>query len=97
MPTQPTFTQVRISLFQKNSLLAVASVRVLDAVYLTGLRVIEGKNGLFVAMPNRKTGGGEYQDIYFPANKASRDELQEVVLAAYRREIEIHEMEPAKI
>ena len=88
MPTQPTFTQVRISLFQKDSLLAVASVRVLDAVYLTELRVIEGTNGLFVSMPNRKTVNGEYQDIYFPANKAMRDELQEVVLEAYRREIQ---------
>ena len=97
MQNNQVFSQARVSLFTKDSLRALVSVRVLDAVYLTGLRVIEGKNGLFVAMPNRKTGGGEYQDIYFPANKASRDELQEVVLAAYRREIEIHEMEPAKI
>jgi len=65
----------------------LASVKVHDVVFLTGLRVIEGKNGLFVAMPNRKTSGGEYQDIYFPASKAMRDELQERVLEAYRQEV----------
>jgi stage V sporulation protein G len=81
-----TFSQVRVSLFAKDSLRALVSVKVHEAVYLTGLRVIEGKNGLFVAMPNRKTGGGEYQDIYFPASKAMRDELQNIVLEAYRQE-----------
>jgi stage V sporulation protein G len=86
MQTKQTFSQVRVSLFTKDSLRALVSVKVHDAVYLTGLRVIEGKNGLFVAMPNRKTGGGEYQDIYFPASKAMRDELQNVVLEAYGHE-----------
>ncbi len=80
------FSQVRVSLFEKDSLRAIASVKVHDAIYLTGLRVIEGKKGLFVSMPNRKTGDGEYQDIYFPASKAMRDELQELVLNAYRLE-----------
>jgi stage V sporulation protein G len=86
MQNQQIFSQVRVSLFLKDSLRALASVKVCDAVYLTGLRVVEGKNGLFVAMPNRKTGDGDYQDIYFPASKAMRDELQNSVLEAYRRE-----------
>jgi stage V sporulation protein G len=80
------FTQVRISIFEKDSLRAIATVKVADAIYLTGIRVIEGKNGLFVAMPTRKDKAGEYQDIYFPASKAVRDELQTLVLEAYRRE-----------
>lgn len=86
MQSTPTFTQVRISLFEKDSLRAIATVKVFDAVYLTGLRVIEGKNGLFVAMPTRKDKGGEYQDIFFPASKAMRDELQALVLEAYKKE-----------
>jgi|SRR5665213_937802 len=88
MQTNQVFSQARVSLFTKDSLRALVSVKVHDAIFLTGLRVIEGKNGLFVAMPNRKTGGGEYQDIFFPANKAMRDELQDFVLEAYRREAE---------
>jgi len=65
---------------------ALASVKVADLIYLTGLRVIEGKHGLFVSMPSKKTTAGEYQDIYFPASKAIRDELQNLILDAYHQE-----------
>jgi stage V sporulation protein G len=90
MQTNQPFSQARVSLFLKDSLRALVSVKVHDAIYLTGLRVIEGKNGLFVAMPNRKTGDGDYQDIYFPASKAMRDELQNFVLEAYRETATAH-------
>ena len=84
--TKPAFDQVRVQIIEKDSLRALATVKVHDAIYLTGLRVIEGKNGLFLSMPNRKTKDGEYQDVYFPANKATRDELQRLVLEAYQAE-----------
>lgn len=38
-------------------------------------------------MPSRKNQAGDYQDVYFPANKAVRDELQAAVLEAYKAEI----------
>jgi stage V sporulation protein G len=88
MQNNQPFSQARVTLFTKDSLRALVSVKVHDTVYLTGLRVIEGKNGLFVSMPNRKTGDGEYQDIYFPTSKAMRDELQSFVLEAYQREVD---------
>ena len=87
MKESPLFDQVRVSLFEKDSLRALATVKVHDAIFLTGLRVVEGKNGLFLSMPNRKTAAGEYQDIYFPANKATRDQLQALVLEAYKKEV----------
>jgi stage V sporulation protein G len=87
MKESPLFDQVRISLFEKDSLRALASVKVHDSIFLTGMRVVEGKNGLFLAMPNRKTGAGEYQDIYFPSSKGVRDELQGLVLEAYKKEV----------
>ncbi len=80
------FTMCRVRIFDKDALRATATVQVAGAIFLTGLRVIEGKNGLFVAMPSRKTSGGEYQDICFPASKAVRDELQKIVLDEYERE-----------
>ena len=86
MSTNSLFTQIRIARMEKDSLRAIASVKVLDAVYLTGLRVIEGKHGLFVSMPNRKTNGGEYQDIYFPASKEMRNELTRVILESYEKQ-----------
>ena len=80
------FSQVRITLLEKDSLRAMASVKVADVFYVTGLRVIEGRNGLFVSMPSKKLPSGEYQDIAFPASKAVRDEIQNLILDAYHRE-----------
>jgi stage V sporulation protein G len=87
MKETAAFTQIRVSLLEKDSLRGLATVKAHDSFYLTGLRVVEGKNGLFLSMPNRKTPAGEYQDIYFPASKAVRDELQAAVLDAYKKEV----------
>jgi len=87
MQTSSIFSQVRVSLVEKDSLRGLATVKAHDSFFLTGLRVVDGKKGLFVSMPNRKTQAGEYQDIYFPASKAVRDELQALVLDAYKKEV----------
>ena len=48
------FSNVRVTPFEKDSLRGLASVKVGDAVFLTGLKVVMGKNGLFVGMPQAK-------------------------------------------
>jgi hypothetical protein len=58
MQTSSIFSQVRVSLMEKDSLRGLATVKAHDSLFLTGLRVVEGKNGLFVSMPNRKTAAG---------------------------------------
>jgi stage V sporulation protein G len=65
----------------------MASCRVGDAIYLTGMRVIHGKHGRFVSMPARQDKNGEYHDIFFPASKEVRDSLMEKVLQAYDAEL----------
>lgn len=85
------FNQVCISIVEKDSLRAMATVKIGEVMYLTGIRVIEGRNGLFVSMPSKKSPSGEYQDIYFPASKAMRDELQAAILKAYHEEAKTSE------
>ena len=82
------FNNVRISLYVKDSTRALATVRVADLLVVNGLRVIEGKNGLFVSMPSKKEVGGEYKDICFATSRMIRDQLQALVLAAYKAELE---------
>lgn len=77
------FSNIRINLANKETLRAMATVKVMDAIFLTGLRVIDGKKGLFVSMPSKKETNGEYKDIFFPASKEMRDQLQAAVLEAY--------------
>lgn len=81
------FSNVRVTPFEKDSLRGLASVKVGDAVYLTGLKVVMGKNGLFVGMPSQQNKAGEYKDIYFPSSKEARGTLQKMVLDEYHKQI----------
>ena len=47
------------------------------------IKIIEGKTGMFIAMPSRKTANGEYKDVAHPINPAFRNELQEKILGEY--------------
>ena len=49
------------------------------------VKVIEGKNGAFIAMPSRKTKSGEYKDVAHPINSDFRGALQERILEEYRK------------
>ncbi len=66
----------------KGATKAFASVTIEDAYVITGLTVVEGKNGAFVQMPQKKV-GEEYKDTFFPVTKEARQELSDAVLAAY--------------
>ncbi len=50
------------------------------------VKVIEGKNGAFIAMPSRKTKTGEYKDVAHPINSDFRGKLQDEILKAYQVE-----------
>ena len=67
---------------------AIANVTIADCLVLTGLRIVKGKKGMFVSMPQRKLSkpdknGNEYADIFFPVTHDFREELNDVVLDAY--------------
>ena len=65
---------------------AMVSVTFDDCFVVSGLKVIEGQNGAFVSMPNRKTADGEYIDTCFPITKEFRQELIDAVLKEYGAE-----------
>lgn len=77
------FSSIRVTLTNKDSLKGMATVKVLDSIFLTGLRIIDGKKGLFVSMPSKKEPNGEYKDLFFPASKEIRDQLQAAILEVY--------------
>ena len=49
------------------------------------MKVIEGKKGMFVAMPSRKTADGKYRDIAHPINTEARGWIQELILREYEK------------
>ncbi|RJQ53396.1 MAG: septation protein SpoVG [Actinobacteria bacterium] len=63
---------------------AVASVTFDDEFVVHDVRVVEGQNGLFVAMPSRKTPEGEFRDIAHPITSNMRQHIQDEVLTRYQ-------------
>lgn len=62
---------------------AVASITFNDEFVVHDIKVIEGQNGLFIAMPSRKTPNGEYRDIAHPINSDTRNRIQDLILEQY--------------
>ncbi|PIE04048.1 MAG: transcriptional regulator [Spirochaetales bacterium] len=54
-----------------------------DLFVVHNLKIIEGDNGVFIAMPSRRTKNGEYKDVAHPISTEFRTRLQEQILAAY--------------
>ncbi|MBM7580647.1 septation regulator SpoVG [Jeotgalibacillus terrae] len=65
---------------------AIASITLSGVFVVHDIRVIDGNNGLFVAMPSKRTPDGEFRDIAHPINSEMRDVIQRSVLAEYDRE-----------
>lgn len=82
-------TDVRLrKIASEGRMRAVASVTFDDQFVVHDIRVIEGQNGLFVAMPSRRTPEGEYRDIAHPITAEAREAIQNAVLKAYNEERE---------
>ena len=63
---------------------AFARVVLADQLQLTGLRVVDGTQGLFVSYPNDPSyKGDDYRSIYYPVTRELRDAVEAAVLAGY--------------
>lgn len=81
-------TDVRIRrLTKEGKMRAIVSITLNDMFVVHDVRVIDGNNGLFVAMPSKRTPSGEFRDIAHPINAETRAIVQEAVLEAYSREM----------
>lgn len=80
-------TEIRITLRDDDKLRGFASVTLDNCFVVRGLKVIEGAQGMFVAMPNRRRRDGSFQDIAHPINKKTREWMESLIIAAYKEEV----------
>ena len=79
-------TDVRLRRVQTDGRMrAIASITLDNEFVIHDIRVIDGNDGLFVAMPSKRTPDGEFRDIAHPINSSARTKLQEAVLTAYEQ------------
>lgn len=82
-------TDVRVRrLTADGKMKAVVSITIDNEFAVHDIKVIEGENGLFVAMPSRKTVDEEYRDIAHPINSEVREYVQTKILDKYREAVE---------
>lgn len=86
-------TDVRIrKLNNDGKMKAIVSVTFDDAFVVHDIKIIEGQNGLFVAMPSRKVSEGDYRDIAHPINSETRTIIQNRIFEEYEKaKLEVEE------
>ena len=80
-------TSVSVNKIEKDGsrMKGIASVLIDDSFAIHDIRIIEGDNGLFIAMPSRKTATGGYKDIAHPINTDVRNMFQQAILEEYNK------------
>ncbi len=77
-------TEIRIRKVEGEGKLRAYVTVTFDSCFVVhNIKIIEGKSGLFIAMPSRKTASGEYRDIAHPVSPEFREELQSKILSEY--------------
>ena len=77
-------TELRIRKVEdEGKLRAYVTVTFDNCFVVHNVKIIEGKSGLFIAMPSRKTANGEYKDVAHPISPEFRTDLQNEILSEY--------------
>ena len=79
-------TDVRIrKVTDEGKMKAIVSITFDDEFVVHDVKIIEGQNGLFVAMPSRKMGEGDFRDIAHPLLSETRNKIKDAIFAEYER------------
>ena len=78
-------TDVRVKVVSSESRLrGVATITFDDSFVVHDIRIIEGENGLFVAMPSKKTPNGTFRDIAHPIHGEMRKMIEDAIVNEYQ-------------
>ncbi len=84
--TEMEITDIRIRRVDADSKMkAVVSVTFDDEFVVHDIKIIEGQNGLFIAMPSRKMGEGDFRDIAHPLKSETRNRIKDAIFAEYEK------------
>ncbi len=79
-------TDVRIrKISDEGKMKAVVSITFDDEFVVHDIKIIDGQNGLFIAMPSRKMGEGDFRDIAHPLLSETRTRIKDAIFAEYEK------------
>lgn len=88
-------TDIRVKrVSSEGKMKAIVSITFDNAFVVHDIKIIEGQDKLFTAMPSRKTQDNEYKDIAHPINKEMRDMMEKAIIECYERELKTSQEDP---
>jgi stage V sporulation protein G len=78
-------TEVKVFPIQEEKLKAFVSIVFDHCFMINDIKIIQGRDGLFISMPSRKKKNGEFKDVAHPLNNETRRMIEDKVLAEYDR------------
>ena len=88
-------TEVKVFPIQEEKLKAFVSIVFDQCFMVNDIKIIQGREGLFISMPSRKKKNGEFKDVAHPLNNETRRMIEEKVLGEYHRVLAERGEEPA--
>ncbi len=90
-------TEIKVrKIFSEGNLKAIMSVTIDGCLAVHEVKVVQGNERLFVAMPSRMDGYGNYRDIIHPIGSEVRKQFEDVILGTYNNYIKLWEAFYAK-
>ena len=85
-----TITNVNIhNIFTEGKLKAIASIVIDNFIEVHDIKVVQGSERLFIAMPSRKDENGIYRDVVHPIYPEARKYFEDTILEAYKNYVEL--------
>lgn len=78
---------ITLKVIDKNGLKAICSVNFDDLLVVHKIRLIEGKEGMFLSFPARVIGDGDFLDIVHPIDSEFRSQITDAIVAKYEEEL----------
>ena len=79
-------TDVRIrKVADEGKMKAIVSITFDDEFVVHDIKIIDGQNGLFIAMPSRKMNEGDFRDIAHPILSETRNKIKDAIFAEYEK------------
>lgn len=87
-------SDIRIrKILQDGRLRAVVSMTVDDSLAVHDIKIVQGDDRLFVAMPSRKDEAGVFRDIVHPISPNARNDIEERIIAVYEEHLSAQQNE----
>jgi stage V sporulation protein G len=78
-------TEVKVFPINEEKLKAFVSIVFDQCFMVNDIKIIQGRDGLFISMPSRKKKNGEFKDVAHPLNNETRRMIEDKVLGEYER------------